>query len=45
MSEASKRKQDWIKENLQEVWNKEVWPLSSPDFSLLDYFVSGVSQL
>ncbi len=45
MSEASKMKQDWIKENLQEVWNKEVWPLSSSKYSLLDYFVCGVSQL
>ena len=34
-SEASKRMQNWI----QEVWDKEVWPPSSPDYSLLDYFV------
>jgi hypothetical protein len=40
-SEASKRMQNW----LQEVWDKEVWPPSSPDYSLLDYFVSGVSEL
>jgi hypothetical protein len=45
MSVASKMKQYWIKENLQEVWDKEVWPLSSPDYILLDYFVCGVSQL
>ena len=45
MSEASKRTQDWIKENFQEMWDKEVWPLSSPDYSLFDYFVYGVSQL
>ncbi len=44
MSEASKRTQDWIKENFQEMWDKEVWPLSSPDYSLLDFFVCGVSQ-
>jgi hypothetical protein len=29
MSEASKRTQDWLKENLQEVWDKEVWALAS----------------
>ena len=44
-SETSKRTQVWLKENLQEVWDKEVWPPSSPDFILLDYFVSGVSGL
>jgi hypothetical protein len=41
MSEASKRMQDSLKENLQEMWEKEVWPLSSPDYFLLDYFVVG----
>ena len=40
-SEASKRMQNW----LQEVWDKEVWPPSSPDDSILDYFVWGVSEL
>jgi hypothetical protein len=44
-SETSKRTLVWLKENLQEVWDKEVWPPSSPDYSLLDYFVSGVSEL
>jgi hypothetical protein len=39
MSEASKRTQDWIQENFQEMWDKKIWPLSSPDYSLLDYFV------
>ena len=34
-SEASKRMQNW----LQEVWDKEVWPPSPPDYSILDYFV------
>ncbi len=43
--EASNRTQDWFKENLQEVWDKEVWPPSSPDCSLLDDFVWGVSEL
>ena len=27
------------------VLEKEVWPPSSPNYSLLDYFVSGVSGL
>jgi hypothetical protein len=40
-SEVSKRMQNW----LQEVWDKEVWPPSSPDYSLLEYFVWGVSLL
>jgi hypothetical protein len=43
--EASKRTQDWFKENLQEVWDMEGWPPSSPDYSLLDDFVWGVSEL
>ncbi len=43
--EASKRTQDWLKENLQEAWDKEVWSPSSPDYSLLDNFVCGVSEL
>jgi hypothetical protein len=38
-SEANKRMQNWLKENLQVVWDKEVWPPSPPDYSLLDYFV------
>ena len=45
MWEANKRTQDWHKENLPEVWDKEVLPSSSPDFRLLDYFVWGVSEL
>ncbi len=45
MLEASKRTQDLFKENLQEVWDKKVWPPSSPDYSLLDDFVWGVSEL
>ncbi len=32
------------RENLPEVWDKEVWPPSSPDFRLLDYFVLGVFE-
>jgi hypothetical protein len=34
-----------IKENLTEVWGKEVWPPSSPDCNPFDYFVWGVSEL
>ncbi len=30
--------QEWLKENLKEVWEKEVWPPSSPNYSLLNYF-------
>jgi hypothetical protein len=45
MLESSKRTQDWFKENLKEVWDKEDWPPSSPDYSLLDDFVWGVSEL
>jgi hypothetical protein len=45
MSEASKWKQAWLKENLQEVWDKEVWPSSSPDYSLLGFFVCGLPAL
>jgi hypothetical protein len=37
--------QEWLKENLPEVWEMEVWPHSSPNYSLLDYFVWGVSRL
>ncbi len=40
MSIASKRTKDWLKEILQEVW-----PPSSFNYSLLDYFVRGVSEL
>jgi hypothetical protein len=46
MSEEGKRMQEWLKESLPEVWEKEVWPpSSSPNYSLLDYFVWGVSEL
>ncbi len=45
MLEASKRTQDWLKENPQEVWDKEVLRPSSSDCNHWDYFVSGVSEL
>jgi hypothetical protein len=31
MSEEGKRMQEWLQENLPEVWEKEVWPSSSPN--------------
>jgi hypothetical protein len=34
--------EEWLKENLPE---KEVWPPSSPNYSLLDFFVWGVYEL
>ncbi len=38
--------QNWLKENLTEVWVEEVWLPSSPDCCKpLDYFVLGVSEL
>ncbi len=37
--------QNWLKENLTEVWEEEVWLPSSPDFKPFDYFVWGVSEL
>ncbi len=41
----SKKTQDWMKENLPEVCEKEIWPSSSPDCNPLDYFVWGVTEL
>jgi hypothetical protein len=40
-----KEMQNWLKENLTEVWVEEVWLLSSPDCKPFDYFVCGVSEL
>jgi hypothetical protein len=37
--------EDWLKKNPLEVSESKVWPPSSPDYSLLDYFVCGVSEL
>jgi len=37
--------EEWLKQNLPDVWEKEVWPLSSLKYSLLDFFVWGVSEL
>jgi len=44
-SQARQRMQDWLKKNPLEVSEKKVWPPSSPDYSLSDYFVWGVSEL
>jgi hypothetical protein len=40
-----KEMQNWLKENLTEVWVEEVWLPSSPDCKPFDYFVWGVSEL
>jgi hypothetical protein len=45
MWEANKKTQDWHKENLPEVRDKEVWPSNSPGCKHLDDFVLGVSEL
>jgi hypothetical protein len=37
--------QDWLIENLTEVWVEEVWPPSSPECNPFGYFVWGVSEL
>jgi hypothetical protein len=36
--------QQWLKENLPELWEKEIWPPSSPDCNPLDYFLWGVCE-
>ncbi len=36
---------DWLKKNPLKVSESKVWPPSSPDYSLSDYFVCGVSEL
>jgi hypothetical protein len=41
----SKKTQNWLKKNLPEMWEKEVWPPSSPDCNPMDYFVWGVTEL
>jgi hypothetical protein len=40
-----KEMQNWLKENLTEVWVEEIWLPSSPDCKSFDYFVWGVSEL
>ncbi len=44
MSEASKMTLEWLKESLSDMWEKEIWPHSSPNCKPLDYFVCGVSE-
>ena len=36
--------QAWLRENLPEFWEKEVWPPCSPDCNPLDYFVWSVCE-
>jgi transposase len=36
--------QSWLRENLPEFWEKEVWPPCSPDCNPLDYFVWSVCE-
>ena len=43
-AQDSKRMQDWLKENLTEVWEEEACPPSSPNCKPFDYFVYGVSE-
>jgi hypothetical protein len=38
-----KEMQNWLKENLTEVWVEKVWLPSSPDCKPFDYFVCGFS--
>jgi hypothetical protein len=40
-----KEMQNWLKENLTEVWVEEVWLPSSPDCKPFDFFIWGVSVL
>jgi hypothetical protein len=44
MPEASKTTLDWLKESFLDVWDKEIWPPSSPVCKPLDYFMCGVSE-
>jgi hypothetical protein len=41
----SKQTQEWLKTNLPEVWEKEIWHPSLPHCNPLDYFVQGVAHL
>lgn len=36
---TAKATQIWLKANVPELWEKEVWPPSSPDCNPLDYYV------
>jgi hypothetical protein len=44
MSEASKMTLECFKENLSDMWEKEIWLPSSPNCKPLDYFVCGFSE-
>jgi hypothetical protein len=43
-SDASKMTLDCLKESLSDMWEKDIWPHSSPDCEPLEYFVCGVSE-
>jgi hypothetical protein len=43
-SEASNTTLDWLKESLSEMWEKQIWPPSSPGCNPLDYFMCGISE-
>jgi hypothetical protein len=44
MSEASNTTLDWLKEILSEMWEKEIWPPSSPGCEPFDYIMCGISE-
>jgi hypothetical protein len=44
-TQNNKRSQDWLKEGLTEVCEKEIWSPSSPDCDSLDCITLGVSEL
>jgi hypothetical protein len=44
VSEASITTLDWLKESLAEMWEKEIWPPSSPGCNPLFYFICGISE-
>ena len=35
---------DWFKGSLSDMWEKDIWPHSSPDYEPLDCFMCGVSE-
>ena len=41
---ASKRTQEWLRLNVSDFWDKNVWPSNSPDLNPLDYSVWGVME-
>ena len=41
---ASRRTQDWLRSNMAEFWEKDVWPSNSPDLNPLDYSIWSVVE-